>query len=151
MKDSEKQYIHPTRIFKKPEELAQAFEEYKEELQNIEAKRWEKIQYVGRQGDRVTDPPKMPLTFEGFNIFCRKKYGNVEQYFKNQDGLYEDFIPICSHVKQEIRNDQITGGLLGAYNPSITQRLNSLVDHYEVTEKQKTLRAFPTIEELEGE
>ena len=49
-------------------------------------------------------------------------------FFKNQDDYYSDFIPICSRVKKEIRENQITGGLLGFYNPSITQRLNSLVD-----------------------
>ena len=55
----------------------------------------------------------------------------VEQYFKNQDNAYTEYLPICSQIKREIRNDQIEGGMAGVYNPSITQRLNSLVEKSE--------------------
>ncbi|NBU80610.1 MAG: hypothetical protein EBS55_03040 [Flavobacteriaceae bacterium] len=119
--------MHPTRIFKTPEDLEKAFEEYKAHL-NKESAKWVKVQYVGKDGDRVEDKYKLPYTFEGFKVFCYKTYGNIEQYFVNKDGLYNDFVSICSRIKEEIRNDQITGGLLGVYNPSITQRLNGLTD-----------------------
>lgn len=122
--------VHPTRIFKTPEELKIVWEEYKESLKK-EALEWVKIQYVGKEGQRVEDPFKLPYTLEGFNVYCYKNYGLVKQYFNNQDGLYDDFITICSHIREEIRANQITGGLLGMYNPSITQRLNGLVDKKE--------------------
>jgi len=118
---------HPTRIFHKPEEIEKAFNEYKEDIKE-QSKEWLKIQYVGKDGERKADGQKVPLTMEGFERFCYDRYGVVEQYFKNQDGYYDVFIPICSRVRKEIRENQITGGLLGFYNPSITQRLNSLVD-----------------------
>lgn len=35
---------------------------------------------------------------------------------------------ICSHIRKEIRSQQITGGMLGMFNPSITQRLNNLTE-----------------------
>ena len=117
--------MHPTRIFKKPEEIEKAFLEYKQSL-IAESKKWLKVQYVGKDGSRKTDAQKVPLTLEGFERFCYKNYGYVEQYFKNKDKYYNEFVPICSRIKREIREDQITGGLLGFYNPSITQRLNSL-------------------------
>lgn len=126
--------MHPTRIFKKPEELQKAWGGYKEHLKS-EAKKWLKVQYVGKEGERVTDAQKVPYTMEGFEIYCIDNYGYVEQYFKNKEGLYDDFVPICSRIKQEIRNDQITGGLLGFYNPSITQRLNGLTDKQELEHK----------------
>lgn len=128
--------MHPTRIFKSPDELEHAWTLYKESLRE-EALDWVKVQYVGKDGDRVTDPLKLPYTMEGFEVFCYKNFGTVEQYFKNKDEYYTDFVPICSHIKKEIRSNQITGGLLGVYNPSITQRLNSLVDKSEVTEKRE--------------
>lgn len=118
---------HPTRIFHKPEEIEKAFNEYKEDLKE-QSKEWLKIQYVGKDGERKADGQKVPMTLEGFKRFCRENYGCIEQYFTNQDNLYSNFIGICSRVKEEIRENQITGGLLGFYNPSITQRLNSLVD-----------------------
>jgi hypothetical protein len=44
--------MHPTRIFEKPEQLAKAFEEYKENLKE-QSNEWVKVQYVGKDGDRV--------------------------------------------------------------------------------------------------
>jgi len=119
--------MHPTRIFKTPDELEHAWKLYKEDLL-IQATDWLKIQYVGKEGQRMTDAMKLPYTMDGFEVFCYNNYGCVEQYFKNKDGYYTEFVPICSHIKKEIRSNQITGGLLGVYNPSITQRLNSLQD-----------------------
>jgi len=122
--------IHPSRIFKMPDELLTVWEKYKGTLTE-ESKRWPKVQYVGRDGQERIDYPKLPLVLEGFYGYCYKNYGTVHQYFKNQDGLYENFMPICRAIREEIRHDQITGGLLNVYNSSITQRLNSLVDKQE--------------------
>jgi hypothetical protein len=122
--------MHPTRIFKEPKELQQAWEEYKEHLK-VEAWNWTKVQYAGKDAERKEDPFKLPYTFDGFEVFCFKNYGCIEQYFKNKNDLYDNFIPLCSRIKKEIRDNQITGGLLGVYNPSITQRLNSLVEKTE--------------------
>ena len=122
--------MHPKRIFKTPEELYHKFKEYKESLIE-EAKKWPKVQYVGKDGNRVVDYPKLPLTLEGFEVYCYNTVGQIDSYFKNVQGYYDDFLPICSQVKKEIRQDQITGGLLGNYNPSITQRLNGLTEKTE--------------------
>lgn len=122
--------IHPTRIFRTPDELELAWEQYKEYLKK-EALEWTKIQYVGKEGQRMEDALKLPYTMEGFEVFCYNNYGCVDNYFKNKEGYYDDFYPICSHIKKEIRSNQITGGLLGVYNPSITQRLNNLVEKTE--------------------
>jgi hypothetical protein len=65
-------------------------------------------------------------------VFCFKPYGNVHQYFDNKDGYYADFVTICSHIRKEIRENQIIGGLLGFHNPSITQRLNGLTEKREL-------------------
>ena len=87
-----------------------------------------------RSGDMVAEPLEVPLTLEGFEIYVLNKYGfHIEQYFKNQDKLYEDFIPICTHIRKEIRRDQIEGGMVGQYNASITQRLNGLTEKVEST------------------
>lgn len=126
--------VHPTRIFKNPEELEEAFSEYKQDLIE-QSSDWKKVQYVGREGDKKEDPQKVPMTLEGFERFCYNNYGCVGQYFDNKDDFYNDFVAICSRIKKEIREDQIIGGLLGFYNPSITQRLNALTDKKETTHK----------------
>ena len=133
--------MHPTRIFRKPEELYKAFEEYKASLKE-KAKEWGIVNYVGKDGNRVEDYPNMPLTFSGFKVFCYDIYGSIEQYFVNQDNNYSDFLSICSRIKEEIRDNQITGGMLGKYNASITQRLNALKEHSEVTTEEKPKPMF---------
>jgi len=55
------------------------------------------------------------------------------------DNRYEEFIAICSHIKKQIRKDQIEGGMSGMYNPSITQRLNSLTEKTDVTSNGETI------------
>ena len=122
--------IHPTRIFKTPQELMKAWNEYKSDLEK-QSKEWVKIDYVGKDGDKKETPQKVPMTFEGFKRFCRENKGEVEQYFTNQGDYYREFIGVCSRIKEEIRENQIVGGLLGFYNPSITQRLNGLADKTE--------------------
>ena len=131
--------MHPTRIFKSPDELELAWKLYKEDLIK-QGEEWLKVQYVGKDGSRMTDAMKLPYTMEGFEVFCYNNYGCVEQYFKNQDDYYKEFIPICSHIKKEIRSNQITGGLLGVYNPSITQRLNNIKENVDITTDGKQLQ-----------
>ncbi len=127
--------MHPTRIFKKPEELLKVWNDYKEDIEEQEAK-WLKVQYVGKDGERVTDPVKIPYTLEGLKRFCwDKEIGDISSYFTNDRELYNDFTTICSRIKNEIREHQIIGGMNGFFNPSITQRLNGLVDKQENTIK----------------
>lgn len=104
-----------------------------------------------RSGDMIAEPLEVPLTLEGFEIYVLNKYGfHIEQYFKNQDKLYEDFIPICTHIRKEIRRDQIEGGMVGQYNASITQRLNGLTEKVEstiITEQP----LFPDVQENDSD
>jgi len=120
-----------------PEAMEQLFEDYKTDLKE-QAKEWVKVQYVGKEGERVTDEYKLPMSMDGFEVFCFKKVGTIEHYFRNETGSYDSYCTICSYIKKEIRSNQITGGLLGLFNPSITQRLNGLKEQTE-TEIKGTL------------
>jgi hypothetical protein len=122
--------MHPTRIFKSPDELEIAWKLYKEDLL-IQAKDWQKVQYVGKEGQRMSDDLKLPYVFDGFEVFCYKNYGCVEQYFKNTGGYYDEFIPLCAHIKQECRSQNTTGAMLGVFNTSITQRIHGMVEKTE--------------------
>lgn len=123
--------MHPTRIFKHPDELEKAWVEYKA-FRIKEADEWPKVQYVGKDGDRREDAQKLPLTMDGFEIFCYNNYGCVNHYFDNSEDQYNDFRTICSRIRKEIRDNQITGGMLGQFNPSITQRLNGLKESQDL-------------------
>lgn len=128
--------IHPTRIFKTPDELLKAWEDYKQ-YRKDDAVNWPKVQYVGKDGERKEDYPILPLTQQGFEVFCYSRYGNVGQYFDNKNELYNDFVAICSHITKERQDNQITGGMLNIFNSSITQRLNNLAETTNVKTEVK--------------
>jgi hypothetical protein len=59
----------------------------------------------------------------------------------SSDERYAPFSTVRSRVRQQVRQDQIEGGMVGQYNASITQRLNGLTDKSEVVHKEQPL--FP--------
>ena len=119
-----------------PEQLYELFERYKADV-----KANPRIKYVfgGKEFEERAEPLERPLTMEGFEIFCWHEVGDVEQYFKNINKAYNEYLPICSHIRKEIRRDQIEGGMVGQYNPSITQRLNGLKEQVEQTNIEQPL------------
>ena len=121
-----------------PEVMAQLFEDYKNECKTNTRK---KHVFVGKDGTSDYELLERPLTIEGFRVYCYDKIGCVKQYFDNPDNRYAEYITICTHVRDLIRADQIEGGMVGQYNPSITQRLNGLTDKSEMTVKEQPL--FP--------
>lgn len=110
-----------------PEILLDIFNEYKKEVKSNPRT---KHVFVGKDANSEREELERPLTMEGFECFCFEKglINDLGDYFSNKDDRYSDYATICSHIKKQIRKDQIEGGMVGQYNPSITQRLNNLVD-----------------------
>lgn len=127
-----------TKYIETPEKLYELFEKYREETKSNPRK---KHVFVGKDGNSDNERLERPLTMEGFRIFAFKSEGCIKHYFDNTDNRYNDYSTICSHIKDIIRADQIEGGMVGQYNPSITQRLNSLTDKSEMTIMEQPL--FP--------
>lgn len=89
--------------------------------------------YKGKDADEVWIKQEVPLTLERFECWVADLgiIGQLTHYFVNWEGRYDDFVTVCTRIKREIRADQIEGGMVGQYNPSITQRLNGLVEKTE--------------------
>lgn len=119
-----------------PEKMWELFEAYR---QNVKKNPRRKHVFVGKDGESKTERLECPLTMEGFKEFCYERIGCVEHYFTNKDDVYKDYFGICSRIKNVIRRDQIEGGMVGQYNPSITQRLNGLADKSE-TKSETTFK-----------
>jgi hypothetical protein len=115
-----------------PEKLLEYFEDYKKETKNNPIQVQD---YVGKDAEMVYRTKERPLTIDGFEVWLFKKgiISDLSNYFANSDNRYSDYSTICSHIKKEVRSDQIEGGMAGIYNPSITQRLNNLVERQENT------------------
>jgi hypothetical protein len=121
-----------------PEKMWELFIEYKNSVKNNPAK----IQdYVGKDAEMVYREKEKPLTLEGFEcyLFDKEIISDLSNYFANSDNKYSEYSTICSHIRKVIKNDQIQGGMIGIYNPSITQRLNGLTETITTTIKEQPL------------
>jgi hypothetical protein len=116
-----------------PEKMWDYFLQYKESVKSnpIIVKDW-----VGKDAMDVYREKERPLTVDGFECWCADNdiISDLSNYFANSDNKYSDYSTICSRIRKAVRTDQIEGGMVGIYNPSITQRLNGLVEKSEVKE-----------------
>jgi len=113
-----------------PEKMWEYFEAYRAEVKNNPRT---KTVFPGKDAIPQREPLERPLTLEGFENWCADAgiIEDLSNYFANTKGNYSDYSTICSRIRRVIRQDQIEGGMVGQYNASITQRLNSLVDKQE--------------------
>lgn len=116
------------KYIKTPEDLYDIFLKYAEETKS-RVRRIPKATNKGVQYEEHTPP----LTVEGFKTYCYKNACDVQAYFNNRDGAYSDYSPIITRIKEEIRNDQIEGALVGQYQQNIVARLNGLTEKTDVT------------------
>ena len=126
------------KAFKSPDDLLKIFFEYKDFTKKNPIL---KPDYVGRMAKLVYRKLERPLTMVGFKVYCseRNVIKDLKDYFANTGGAYNDFVDACQWIKTEIRADQIEGGMMGIYNPSITQRLNNLSEKVQAVDKVQPL------------
>ena len=133
-----------------PEKMWELFEAYRKEVKSNPRK---KHTFVGKDGISEYELLERPLTIEGFYEYvCEREdtkfdtdSPDLSDYFENKDNRYDKYIRICTRIRKSIRRDQIEGGMVGQYNPSITQRLNGLADKQEHSVKQE-----PRVFEIKG-
>lgn len=119
------------KLIDSPETLWSLFQDYKK---HIKSKPIEVGDWVGGMAMPVDRKKERPLTLEGFENYVADIDGmpmSLGDYFANSNDAYSEFSTICSRIRRVIRQDQIEGGMAGIYNPSITQRLNGLVEKTE--------------------
>lgn len=112
-----------------PERLLEYWDEYVKFVKSnpIIVKDW-----VGKDADQIYREKERPLTQQRFEAWMFRTHKiTIGQYFDNQNEAYNEYLAICSHIVKERQADQIEGGMAGIYNPSITQRLNGLVERSE--------------------
>lgn len=122
-----------------PEILHDLFLKYKKEVKSNPRL---KHTFVGKDGNSVYEELERPLTMEGFEnyVFEQGLNSELSHYFSNKDDRYSEFVAICTRIRQAIRQDQIEGGMVGQYNPSITQRLNGLTE--KIQQEQTNIVKF---------
>jgi hypothetical protein len=121
-----------------PEKMWELFLAYKNEVKNNPR---HITDFYGKDGEERIKPLERPLTLEGFENYVSDLdiISDLSQYFANTEQRYTDYQTICSRIRRTIKQDQIEGGMVGQYNPSITQRLNGLTDKQELKIEGKKL------------
>lgn len=112
-----------------PEKMWSLFEDYMAETKGNPITQHDFI--GGKELNEIYRQKERPLTMEGFENYVAnidEMPMSLERYFANSNNDYNEFLTICTRIRRTIRQDQIEGGMAGVYNPSITQRLNNLVD-----------------------
>lgn len=126
-----------TKNIETPEKMWQLFLDY---MVNIKNNPKTKNDFAGKDAEEVIKKLERPLTMEGFenHLFNNDIITDASDYFENKDNRYADYLPICRAIRRMIKQDQIEGGMVGIYNPSITQRLNGLAEKTDGTLKVET-------------
>lgn len=111
-----------------PEALYELFEGYVKETK-------ERTRNVPKATNKgvLYEPHTPPLTIDGFKTYCNKKGSDVNRYWYNVGGECDAYVSIVTRIKEEIRNDQIEGALVGQYQQNIVARLNGLTEKTDVT------------------
>ena len=120
-----------------PEKLWEYFKAYEKE---VKSSPFLQHDFVGKDGMSVYREKERCLTMEGFEDWLAEHsiITDASDYFENKNDSYTAYLPVCRAIKRKIRRDQIEGGMAGIYNPSITQRINSLTDKSESTVEVKS-------------
>ena len=117
---------------------------FKKYTKHTKANPIKKMDFKGKEVTTVHYELERCLTMEGFENYVADIPDHpmsLEHYFANTGEDYKKYLTICSRIRKSIRQDQIEGGMSGIYNPSITQRLNGLVDKQEVV-KHKVIKGI---------
>ena len=129
-----------SKLIETPEKMWELFEEYQTKTKKNPILQHD---FVGKEAESVRREKEKPLIMEGFENYVANLGLNqsLDHYFGNLDARYNDYVSICSRIRRCIREDQISGGMAGIYNASITQRLNNLVEKTDTTIREQPL--FP--------
>lgn len=126
-------------IFSSPTILWEACCEY---FESTDARKWVKKDWVGKDAHAVDRETQTPYTWSGLCLFLDIDVKTWALY-ENR----EDFIPICTRVRQIIITQKLEGATVGAFNPMIVSRDIGLVDKTENKNENVNYNIEPTEEE----
>jgi len=119
-------------IWNTPEELWDAFEQYRSENKEHP---YLVHDYVGKDGKEVFKQKERPLTFRGFEGWLAENgvCFDLSLYQKAEHEHHKKFIPIISRIRATCDKDMLEGASAGVYAGNIASRLLGLVDKQENT------------------
>jgi len=92
-----------------------------------------KVDYVGKDGERVKTPLETPITFEGFECYLADKgvINDLGDYSSNKGGSYTEFSTIITRVKKNCFVHNYKGAAVGLFNANLISRKLGITDKQE--------------------
>lgn len=122
----EKREVHGAKKLYTPGTLWEKACEYFEWCDNNP---WIKKDFVrgGDMAGTIIDlPTQRPYTISGFCVFAGIDVKTFENYSKAEG--YEDFFPVCIHIREIIATQKFEGAAVGAFNSNLIIRDLGMVD-----------------------
>lgn len=126
------------KIFATPEDLWEAAQEYFKWAEENPLYKNDSIRQGVRAGELIQTPVDRPLTIEGMCIFFGCTSETFQNYASNSEE-YKDFFPITSQIKEIIRDQKLTGAVVGNYKENIVARLLGMADKQEVNSSMSVI------------
>lgn len=120
-----------------PEKLWELFTEYVEHERDNPMY---KVDYVGRDGNKVLTPLQTPITFEGFECWLADKgviKAGLGDYQSNKDGRYSEYATIITRITNNCFVQNFKGAAVGLFNPNLIAKKLGLIDKTENTHKHE--------------
>ena len=114
------------KIFATPEIMKEACYEY---FQHQSEQTWNKIDYKGKEVERVEIPTPSPFTLTGMCLYLGV---NTKYFTEFEKDCSKDFSEVITHVREIIYTQKFEGAAVGAYNGNIIARDLGLADKKEV-------------------
>ena len=127
------------RKYEKPDDLWPVFEQYRDKTaKETIAVNAKKTRYKGVDGEKneAVNVPK-PLTLFGFMMFAGISNWHRFREIRAEE---EDWIDCLDMIETIVKENQISGSLVGMYNPYLTARLNGLAEKQEVTNHEQVIK-----------
>ena len=112
-----------------PKEWSEKMIDYLKYMENCTWNKNEAIKGGDLAGTIISIPTKTPLTIQGFCNFAGVSSELYARY--KQDKGFEDYHGITMYIDSIIKQNQLEGSMVGAYNPNIVARLLGLAEKTE--------------------
>jgi hypothetical protein len=123
-----------------PEKLWEYFMQY---VQHEQANPMLKVDYVGKDGEKVYVPLQVPITFEGFECWLADQeiIEQLGDYSSNKGGAYDSYSTIITRIRSNCFVQNFKGAAVGVFNANLIAKKIGLVEKVEQTYIEQPL--FP--------
>lgn len=106
-----------------------------------------KVEYVGKDGNRVDTPLQVPITFEGFQCYLADLdvIQDLGDYSNEKNESYKDFRPIITRIRNNCFVQNFKGASVGLFNANIIAKKLGLAAVVEQTIKTEQ-PLFPDVD-----